>query len=71
MWTHTSILKKGKNGLVYVAPHVDDNLIIHNIDATDEAITAIKENGLVLKIMEGLQNYLFCEEKFSTDRDLG
>ena len=31
-------------------------------------ITALKENGLVLKIMEGLQNYLSGKIKFSMDK---
>ena len=47
------MLKRVKKGIVYV----DDNLIIENIKAFDKAISALKENGLVLKDIEGLQDY--------------
>ena len=30
------------------------------MEAIDDAITALKGNGLVLNIMEGLQDYLSC-----------
>ena len=42
-------------GIVYIALYVDDNLMVRNIAAIDYAIEALKSNGLVLKIMEGLQ----------------
>ena len=38
------------------------------INAIDNAIAAIKNNGLVLKVMEGLQDYLSCKIKFSADK---
>ena len=35
--------------------------------AIDDAIEALKSKGLVLKIVEGLQDYLSCKVKFSDD----
>ena len=34
----------------------------------DDAILVLKNKGLVLKIMEALQDYLSCEIKISDDR---
>ena len=34
----------------------------------NDMISALKDKGLVLKIMEGLQDYLFCEIKISNDK---
>ena len=42
--------------------------MIGDINSIDDKVTALKENGLVLKIMEGLQDYLSCKIKFSTDK---
>ena len=35
--------------------------------AIDEAITVAKENGLVLNVVEGQQDYCSCKVKFSKD----
>ena len=61
-------VKKSEKGIVYVALYVDDNLMIGNVEAINNSIAALKKNGLVLKIVEGLQEYLSCEVKFSTDK---
>ena len=50
--------KNSKKGIVYVALCVDDNLMIGDVKAIDDANAFFKENGLVLKIVEGLQDYL-------------
>ena len=42
--------------------------MVGDIDAIDNAIAALKENGLVLNMVEGLQDYLSCDVKFSTDK---
>ena len=42
--------------------------MIGNVEAIDGAITSLKENRLVLKIVEGLQDYLSCKIKFSMDK---
>ena len=39
----------------------DDNLMVGNVEAVDEVITALKENGLVLKIVERIQDYFSIE----------
>ena len=36
----------------------------------DEAMEALKNKGLVLKIMERLQDYLSCKNKISDDKKL-
>ena len=41
--------------------YIDDNLIVRDIQAIHEVIAAIKENGPVLKIKEGLKENLFCK----------
>ena len=53
---------------MYVSIYVDDNAMIRDVEAIDDAITALKEYGLVLKVIEGLQDYLSCEVKFSKDK---
>ena len=55
-------------GVVYVALSIDNNLMVGNMATIDGAITALKSNGLVLKVMEGLHDYLSCKTKFSKDK---
>ena len=59
MLSHASIFNKA---------NVDNNLMIGDADDIDEAITSLKENGLVLKDIEGLQDYLSCEVKISMNK---
>ena len=61
-------VKKSAKDVVYVALYVDDNLMIGDITTIDDAIKALKCKGLVLKIVEGLQDYLSCEMKLSEDK---
>ena len=63
-------IKKSAKSIVYVALYIDDNIMEGDVKATDDMIVAHKENGLVLRIMEGLHDYLFCKIKFSTDKVL-
>ena len=42
--------------------------MVGGVEAIDDAISSLKENELVLKIMEGLQDYLSCKIKFSKDK---
>ena len=46
---------------------MDDDLIIRDVKAVDEAIAALKEKGLVLKIKEKPQDHLSCEVRLSTN----
>ena len=54
-------IKKGSKGIVYVSLHVSNNLMVGNIEA-------IKEIGLVFMVVEGLQDYLYYEIKFSPNK---
>ena len=47
----------------HVALYTGDNLMIGNNAAIDDAILALKNKGLVLKIVEELQDYLSCKIK--------
>ena len=60
-------VKKSVKGIVYVALYVDDNFMVGDMVAIDDTILALKSNGLVCKIVEGLQDYFFCKIKFSED----
>ena len=57
-------VKRNTKGIVYLALFVDDNLMIGNRAAMDDAILALKSKGLVLKVVEGLQEYLSAKSKF-------
>ena len=59
-------MKKSEKGVVHVALHVDDNF--RNPEAIDEVIAALKENGLVLKLLEGLQDYLSYKVRLSSNK---
>ena len=61
-------VKKIMKGIVYIALYVDDNLMIDISAAIDDAILAVKNKGLVLKIVEGLQDYFSCKMKISDDK---
>ena len=58
-------MKKCAKGVVYIALYVDDNLMVGNTRVIYEEIEA---NGFVIKVVEGLQDYLFCKVKFSLDK---
>ena len=59
-------VKKSAKGVVYIALYVNDNLM--GCAAIDDSISALKNNMLILKVMEGLQDYLSCKIKFSKDK---
>ena len=61
-------IKKSKKSIVYVVFYVDNILIIGDMVAIYNAITASKENRLVLKILKGLEDYLFFKVKCSTNK---
>ena len=42
--------------------------MIGDFEAIEDAITALKNNGLVLKVMERLKDYLSCKIQFSKDK---
>ena len=47
-------VKRSTKGIVYVALYVDNNLMIVDGAAIDDAILELKNKRLVLKILEGL-----------------
>ena len=61
-------VKRSNKGLVYIALYIDHNLMLVEIAAIDNAIETLKNKKLVLKIVEGLQDYLSCKIKFSNDK---
>ena len=58
-------VKKSEKGVVYVALYIDESLMAQNLESIDEAIATLKENGLVPKVVQGLQNYLSWKIRFS------
>ena len=62
-------IKKSENGIVYVALYIHDNLTIWDVEAIDDAIADLKENRLVIKIVEGLQDYLSFEIIFNGQKE--
>ena len=56
-------VKKSAKGILYIG----NNLMIGEMAINDNAIKVLKSKGLVLKFVEGLQDYLSCEIKFSED----
>ena len=55
---------KKKENLIYI----DDNLTIGGIGTINNAMTVLKENGLVLSTVQRLQNCLSSKMKFSKDK---
>ena len=47
-------VKKSSKGIVYIALYMDDNLMVGDVEAISHAISSIKSNGMVLKVVEGL-----------------
>ena len=48
--------------------YVDDNLMILNPAAIDEAVEQVKKNWLLLKISDSLEEYLLCKIRFSKEK---
>ena len=61
-------MKKSAKGIAYIALYVDDNRMRGNMATMDNAIEALKNKGLLLKIVKGRQDYLSCRIKFSKDK---
>ena len=60
-------MKKIEKGIVYLALYGYDNLMVGDVEAINEAIAALKKNVLVLKIIEGLQDFFSCEVRLAGD----
>ena len=61
-------IKKIEKDIEYIPFYVDNNLMVGDLEAIFKAITALKENALVLKIEERLHNYLTCNVRYSGDK---
>ena len=59
------LFKKSVKSKVYIALNVDNNLMIGGMAAIDNAMRALKIKGLVLIIVERLQDYLSYEINLS------
>ena len=55
-------VNKSAKDEIYSALYVDNNLLVGDIEAIDDAISAIKSKRLVVKIVEQLQNSLSCKK---------
>ena len=60
--------EKSKKGIGYVTLYIDDNLTMGGIGTINNAMTVLKENGLVLSTVQRLQNCLSSKMKFSKDK---
>ena len=57
-----SLLMKQSMKGEQVALCVDDNLMVCNSEAIDEAVELLQKNGLALKFINGLWDYLSCKK---------
>ena len=64
-------VKKSKKGMVHVVLNVDNILMIGDAEVINKATTALKESGLVLKAIEGPQDYLSWQWKDLHGRSKG
>ena len=62
-------VKKSEKGIFYVALYTDNNLMIEDVEIINDAIAALTQNRLVIKMKEP-QDYLFCDVKFLTYKKL-
>ena len=53
--------------VVYAALYIDDNLLVGYVKSIDEAIAALKENWLVLKIVKGYRT-MSLEVRFAGNK---
>ena len=58
-------MKQRTKGRVYIALCVDDKLMDRNLDKIDEVVELLQENRLILKVIDGWQDYLSSEIRFS------
>ena len=61
--------RETEKGKVYFGLYVDDNLLIGDLPAIQEAIQELKEKGLVLKVDDNLNDYLSCDIRFSEEKN--
>ena len=57
-------MKKSAKGVVFIVLYLDNNLMVREIKAIGDTISALKSDRLTLNIMERLKNYMSCNIKF-------
>ena len=60
-------MKQSTKGIIYIALHIDDNLMVWSHEANDEAVRLLQEYVLLLKVDDVLQDYLFSKVRFSQE----
>ena len=53
---------------VYLALYIVDNLMVGYVETINATIAVVKDIGLILKIIKGLQDYLFFKVRFSSEK---
>ena len=62
------MVHRSEKGFVFVSVYVDDNLCVGHKAALKEFVKLLIENGLNIKVTEGLSDYLSCNIVVSKDR---
>ena len=62
--------RKNKKGLVFIGLFVDDNLLIGDPAAIDDAIEGMRKHGFTLKVQDDLRDYLSCEILFNANKTM-
>ncbi len=55
------MIQHNKNGLRYVSIYVDDNFCVGHKTALMDFVIELREHGLIIKVAEGLTDYLSCK----------
>ena len=64
-------VKKNEKGIVNIALYTDDILLNSNLEAINETVKLFHKDGLMLKVVDGLQDYLLYEIRFSDNKNHG
>ena len=61
------MIRRNKNGLIIVSIYVDDNFCVGHKKALMEFVVELREHGLIIKVAEGLTDYLSYKIVISKD----
>jgi len=61
------MIQHNKNGLRYVSIYVDDNFCVGHKTALMNFVIELREHDLIIKVAEGLTDYLSCKIVVSED----
>jgi len=62
------MIQRSNNGTVFASVYVDDNFCVGHTKALKIFVEDLKKQGLVVKVLEKLTDYLSCTIKLSQDR---